>query len=207
MRTRIKICGITRKADALAAASLGADAVGFIFWRPSERFIEPAAAGAIARELPALITPVAVFVNPAAEEVESVISQVPLALLQFHGDEAPEFCERFGRAYIKAARMRPGTDLIKYLSAYGSACAWMADTYHEGMPGGTGSAFDWDRVPRNLARPLVLSGGLAAGNVGEAVRRLHPWAVDVSSGVEIGKGIKDAAMIAAFIAGVRRADR
>ena len=207
MKTRIKICGITRQADALAAATLGADALGFIFWRQSARFIEPELAGAIASELPALVTPVAVFVNPAAEEVESVLKRMPLALLQFHGDEAPEFCRRFGRGYIKAVRMRPGLDLIKYLSAYASACAWLADAYHERMPGGTGSAFDWDLVPRNLDRPLLLSGGLTVGNVGEAVRRLHPWAVDVSSGVEIGKGIKDAAKIAAFIAGVLHADQ
>jgi len=206
MRTRIKICGITRETDAMAAADLGADALGFICWRQSARFIEPEAAGAIARALPAFVMPVAVFVNPAVAEVESVLAHVPLAMLQFHGEETPEFCEQFGRGYIKAARMRPGLDLIKYLTPFRSACAWLVDAYHESTYGGTGAAFDWDRVPPRLYRPLVLSGGLTADNVGEAVRKLQPRAVDVSSGVEAGKGIKDVAKIAAFIAGVRHAD-
>ena len=207
MRTRIKICGITREADARAAASYGADAIGFIFWRPSERFIAPVRAGAIARTLPAFVSPVGVFVNPTADEVEAVLAQVPNALLQFHGEEAPEFCGRFGCPFIRAARMRPGLDLLKYFAPFAAASAWLVDAFHDGMYGGTGSAFDWDLVPRSLDRPLVLSGGLTVENVFDAVRRLRPFAVDVSSGVESDKGIKEAAKIAAFIAGVRNADQ
>ena len=207
MRTRVKICGITREADAQAAARHGADAIGFIFWRPSERFIEPARAGLIARTLPAFVTPVGVFVNPNADEVEAVLAQVPNVLLQFHGEETPEFCARFGRPFIRAARMRPGLDLLKYLAPFAAASAWLVDAFHDGTYGGTGSAFDWDLVPRSLDRPLVLSGGLTVENVFEAVRRLRPFAVDVSSGVELDKGIKEATKIAAFIAGVRNADQ
>ena len=207
MRTRIKICGITREADAHAAAQHGADAIGFIFWRPGERFVEPARAGAIARMLPAFLSPVAVFVNPSAEEVEAVLGHIPNALLQFHGEESLEFCTRFARPFIRAVRMRPGLDLLEYLMPFAAASAWLVDAFHESTYGGTGSAFDWALIPRGLERPLILSGGLTVGNVGEAVRRLRPFAVDVSSGVESGKGIKDAAKIAAFIAGVRNADQ
>ncbi|MBI2317679.1 MAG: phosphoribosylanthranilate isomerase [Betaproteobacteria bacterium] len=207
MRTRIKICGITREADARAAASAGADAIGFIFWRPSERFIEPERAGAIARALPAFVSPVGVFVNPGIEEVEAVLAHVPHALLQFHGEESPEFCSRFARPYLRAARMRPGLDLLEYFAPFAAASAWLVDAFHDSAYGGTGTAFDWDLVPRRLERPLVLSGGLTVDNVSEAVRRVRPFAVDVSSGVESGKGIKEATKIAAFIAGVRCADQ
>ncbi len=203
----MKICGITRAADAQAAVDCGADAIGFIFWHPSERFIEPGRAGDIARGLPAFVAPVAVFVNPAVEEVEAVVEQIPNVLLQFHGEETPEFCARFSRPYIRAARMKPGLDLIKYFAPFTAASAWLLDAFHNDTYGGTGSAFDWNLVPQNLARPLVLSGGLTVKTVAEAVRRLRPFAVDVSSGVESAKGIKDATKIAAFIAGVRNADQ
>lgn len=207
MRTRVKICGITREADAQAAAGCGADAIGFIFWRPSARFIEPSRAGAIARALPAFVSPVGVFVNPWPEEVEAVIEQVPNVLLQFHGEETLDFCTRFARPFIRAVRAWPGLDLLEYLAPFAAASAWLVDAFHESTYGGTGSAFDWDLLPRDLDRPLILSGGLTVGNVGGAVRQLRPFAVDVSSGVESAKGIKDAAKIAAFIAGVRNEDR
>jgi len=206
VRTRIKVCGITRETDALAAARQGADAVGFIFWRPSARYVDPAIAASIASALPALVTPVCVFVNPTVEEVVAVLERVPAATLQFHGEETPDFCAQFGRSYIKAARVRPGLDLIEYLGQFAGAAAWLVDAFDEQVYGGTGAPFDWNLLPRGLGRPWMLSGGLTAENVGEAVRRLRPWGVDVSSGVEAAKGIKDAQKIAAFISGVRDAD-
>jgi len=206
VRTRIKVCGITREADALAVAQHGADAIGFILWRPSPRYVDPDIAASIAAALPALVTPVCVFVNPTAEEVAAVLRRVPTATLQFHGEETTEFCAQFGRSYIKAARMRPGLDLIEYLGQFAGAAAWLVDAFDERTYGGTGAPFDWNLLPRGLARPWILSGGLTAENVGEAIRRLRPWGVDVSSGVEADKGIKDAHRIAAFISGVRDAD-
>ena len=206
MRTRVKVCGITRESDALAAAQHGADAVGFIFWRPSPRFVEAERAGSIAALLPPFVTPVCVFVNPTAEEVRAVLRQVPWATLQFHGEEPPEFCAQFGRRYVKAARMRPDLDLIRYAAQYAGAAGWLIDTFDESSYGGTGARFDWNLLPRDLGGPWILSGGLTVNNVGDAVRRLRPWGVDVSSGVETEKGIKDAQMIAAFMSGVRNAD-
>jgi phosphoribosylanthranilate isomerase len=204
-RTRIKICGITRIEDARAAAASGADAIGLIFYSPSPRYVAPAQARAIVESLPAFVTPVAVFVNPSPEEVEAAI-RAGAGMLQFHGDETPEFCHAFGRPYVKAARMRPGMDLLEYLSPHASARAWMLDAYHDELWGGTGGAFDWSLVPARAARPILLSGGLTAANVGDAIRRVRPYGVDVSTGVESSKGVKDAALIAAFIAGVRNAD-
>jgi len=206
VRTRVKVCGITREPDAVSAAQLGADAIGFIFWRPSPRYIEPELAGAIAAALPALVTAVCVFVDPTPGEVEAVLERLPAATLQFHGEESPDFCARFGRPYIKAARMRPGLDLIEYFAPYGQAAAWLIDAFDERTYGGTGAPFDWDLLPGGLSRPWILSGGLTAESVTEALRRLRPWGVDVSSGVESAKGIKDAEKIAAFISGVRNAD-
>ena len=207
MRTRIKICGITRLEDARAAAEYGADAIGFIQWRNSPRFIEPAAAAAIARGLPPLLTPVAVFVNPARQEVDATLKAIPTATLQFHGEEEPRFCAGFGRPWIKAAGAKPGRDLVKYFAAFDGASAWLVDEFHEKLYGGTGSRFDWNLVPRNPLRPLILSGGLGADNVDEAIHAVRPYAVDVSSSVETAKGIKDAAKIAAFISEVKRADQ
>ena len=145
------------------------------------------------------------FVNPSRGEVEDAIG-AGAALLQFHGDETPGFCARFERPYIKAARIRPGMDLLEYLSPHASARAWMLDAFHDELWGGTGGAFDWSLVPARAARPVILSGGLTAANVGDAIRRVRPYAVDVSTGVESSKGVKDAERIAAFIAGVRNAD-
>jgi phosphoribosylanthranilate isomerase len=204
-RTRVKICGITRAEDARAAAAHGADAVGLIFYRPSPRYVTPELARAVVESLPPLVTPVAVFVNPSRTEVEDAID-AGAALLQFHGDETPGFCAAFERPYIKAARIRPGLNLLEYLSPYAAARAWMLDAYHDELWGGTGGAFDWSLVPANAARPIFLSGGLTAANVGDAVRRVRPYGVDVSTGVESSKGVKDAGKIAAFIAGVRNAD-
>lgn len=205
-RTRIKICGITREQDGLAAANHGADAIGFIFWARSERCVTPERMADIVRVLPPLITPVAVFVNPQAVEVEAVLRAVPQATLQFHGEESADFCAGFGRPWIKAARARPGLDLLEYFEVYQGASAWMIDAFHEQIYGGTGRPFDWSLVPHSLARPWLLSGGLDAANVAGAIRELRPWGVDVSSGVEVARGIKDAARIAEFIEGVRRAD-
>jgi phosphoribosylanthranilate isomerase len=204
-RTRIKICGITRVEDARDAAACGADAIGLIHYRPSPRYVTPAQARAIAESLPPFVTPVAVFVNPSRGEVEDAI-RAGAGILQFHGDEPPELCAAFERPYIKAARIRPGMDLLEYLSPYASARAWMLDAYHDELWGGTGGAFDWSLVPARAERPLILSGGLTAANVADAIRRVRPYGVDVSTGVESSKGVKDAQRIAAFVAGVRNAD-
>ena len=206
MRTRVKICGITREPDATAAVQHGADAIGFIFWPASARYIDPERAGRIAAALPAFVTPVCVFVNPEAADVDAALKRVPAATLQFHGEEPADFCARFDRPYVKAARMKPGLDLIEYFTPYAGAAAWLIDAFDDRAYGGTGAPFDWNLLPRALSRPWILSGGLTAENVAGAVRRLRPWGVDVSSGVESARGIKDAARIAAFISGVRNAD-
>src|SRR5690606_2758256 len=182
MPTRIKICGITRVEDALAACATGADALGFVFHAPSPRNIEPEAARAIVAQLPPFVTTVGLFVDREADAIERVAAQVRLDLLQFHGDETPQFCASFGRPYIKAVRMRPGIDLLEYAARFVQARGLLLDAYVSGTHGGTGSRFDWRLVPRDLATPIVLSGGLTPENVEEAVRTLRPWAVDVSSG-------------------------
>lgn len=206
MATAVKICGITRVEDALAAAHAGAHAVGMIFYAKSPRLVTTAAAAAIVQALPPFVMPVALFVDPSAADVQRVVREAAPQLLQFHGDEAPDFCRRFGVPYIKAVRMRAGVDLLQYTRQYPDAKGFLLDAFVEGNHGGTGSAFDWGMIPRDFPRPLILAGGLHPGNVGEAVRRVRPWAVDVSSGVESAKGIKDAAKVAAFIRGVRDAD-
>ena len=205
MRTRVKICGITRPADARAAADAGADAIGFVFYPPSPRYLSVERAVEIRNALPPFVQTVALFVNADAAQISQVLGRVKPAMLQFHGEETPAFCSQFGAPYVKAARVRQGLDLIEYLRPFETAAAWLLDSFVEAY-GGVGERFDWSFVPRNLERPLILSGGLEAGNVGEAVRRIRPWGVDVSSGVESAKGIKDAAKIAAFISEVRNAD-
>jgi phosphoribosylanthranilate isomerase len=205
MRTRVKICGITRSGDAEAAAAAGADAIGFVFYPPSPRFVDPACAVRLRDALPPFVQTVALFVNPERAQVEEVLAQVRPALLQFHGEEAPEFCASFGTPWIKACRVRAGVDLLEYFRSYPGASGWLADAFVEGY-GGAGQSFDWSLVPAARDRPLVLSGGLGVDNVREAIRRVRPWAVDVSSGVESAKGIKDAAKIAAFIQEVKNAD-
>ena len=205
MRTRIKVCGLTRIEDLRAAVQAGADAIGLVFYPPSPRFLQLEPARALRDAVPPFVSSVALFVNPPAEQVRAVLEHVRPTMLQFHGEETPGFCAQFGMPYLKACRVRPGVDLLEYLRPFSGAAAWLLDSHVEEY-GGVGESFDWSLVPADCARPLVLSGGLRCGNVGEAVRRVRPWAVDVSSGVESSKGIKDAGKIAAFIAEVRNAD-
>jgi phosphoribosylanthranilate isomerase len=204
-RTRVKICGITRAQDLDNAARAGADALGFVFYGPSPRFVDPDSARELVTRVPPFVTRVGLFVNEKPAYVKSVVSTVPLDLLQFHGDEDAEYCEQFGLGYIKAARVRPGLDLIEFAHSYPTARAILLDAYVEGY-GGAGQTFDWSLIPRHLPLPIILSGGLTPENVGVAIRGVLPWAVDVSSGVEAAKGIKDVARIAAFMAAVKNAD-
>jgi phosphoribosylanthranilate isomerase len=204
--TAVKICGITRPEDALAAARAGAHAIGLVFYAGSPRCVTPARAAEILRVLPPFVTSVGLFVNPDPREVRETLAAAPVALLQFHGEEPPGFCRQFGRPYIKAVKMGAGVDLIQYARDYGDARALLLDAFVEGVAGGSGTTFDWNLIPPGLPLPVVLSGGLTPENVADAVRRVRPDAVDVSSGVESAKGVKDAGKIAAFIRGVRNAD-
>ena len=207
MRTRVKICGVTRAEDALAACRAGADAIGLVFYPPSPRNVPVAAARTIVEQLPAFVTIVGLFVDAPADGVAHARAEVPLDVLQFHGDESPEFCDQFDASYIKAVRMRPGVDLLEYARRYRRARGLLLDSFVTGAQGGTGRRFDWALVPAHVPLPIVLSGGLDPENVEQAIRSVRPWAVDVSSGVEAAKGIKDPARILAFINGVRNADR
>jgi phosphoribosylanthranilate isomerase len=206
MPVAVKICGITRVEDGVAAALAGAHAIGFVFHPRSPRYLAPRRAAEIALTLPPFVSTVGVFVDPPREFVLEVLSAVQLGLLQFHGDEDPAFCGQFSVPYIKGVRVRPGIDLLQCASDFRDARGMLLDAFVEGNHGGTGKAFDWSLIPPSLPLPVVLSGGLDAGNVADAIRRVRPWAVDVSSGVEVQKGIKDAARIAAFMQGVRNAD-
>lgn len=201
----MKICGITRAADAIAAAKAGADAIGLVFYPPSPRFLSVERAREIRDALPPFVQTVALFVNADAAQVAQVIGRVHPAMLQFHGDEPPQFCAQFGLPYVKACRVKAGVDALEYLRPFSGAAAWLFDSY---VPeyGGVGESFDLSLLPRSPGRPVILSGGLTRENVAEAIRRVRPWGVDVSSGVESAKGIKDGAKIAAFIAEVRNAD-
>jgi phosphoribosylanthranilate isomerase len=205
MRTRVKICGITREVDAIAACEAGADALGFVFYEKSPRFVTPQQVGQLAAFVSPFVTRVGLFVNPAADEVRRALATGALHLLQFHGDEKPEFCASFGVPWIKAARMRPGFDLLEFATRFRAGDGLLCDTFVDGF-GGAGQTFDWGLIPKGLMRPLILSGGLDAGNVGEAIRKVRPQAVDVSSGVESAKGIKDSVRINEFIQKVRQAD-
>jgi len=205
MRTRVKICGITRTQDAEAAVRAGADAIGLNFYPPSPRFLSLERAAGLRLALPPFVSAVALFVNPSRAEVERVLEAVRPSMLQFHGEEAPDFCAGFGVPWLKTCRVRPGVDLLEYFRSYPGAAGWLADAFVEEY-GGAGRGFDWSMVPDERERPLILSGGLDHGNVAEAIRRVKPWAVDVASGVESKKGIKDAAKIAAFITEVNNAD-
>ena len=204
LRTRVKICGITRPGDAAAAARAGADAIGLVFYPPSPRFLSVERAREIRDALPPFVQAVALFVNPDAAQVAQVIGRVHPAMLQFHGEETPAFCAQFGLPYVKACRVKKGVSALEYLRPFSQAAAWLFDSF---VPeyGGVGESFDWSLVPKT-DKPVILSGGLSALNVAEAIRRVRPWGVDVSSGVESGKGIKDAAKIETFIAEVRNAD-
>jgi phosphoribosylanthranilate isomerase len=204
VRTRVKICGITRPADALAAARAGADAIGLVFYPPSPRYLSLERAREIRDVLPPFVQTVALFVNADGAQVSQVIGRVHPAMLQFHGDEAPDFCAQFGLPFVKACRMKEGVSALEYLRPFSRAAAWLFDS-HVPEYGGVGESFDWSLVPAT-DKPVILSGGLSRDNVAEAIRRVRPWGVDVSSGVEAAKGIKDAARISAFIAEVRHAD-
>ncbi len=198
-RTRVKICGITRVDDALAAARFGADAVGLVFYPPSPRAVEISQARDIANAVPPFVTVVALFVNPSPEDVEAVLRAVPVDLLQFHGSESAEECLQFGRPYIKGISMRHEVELSRSVLEHRAARALLLDSYKVGVPGGTATSFDWSMVPDSPGKPIILAGGLTVENVASAIRQVEPYAVDVSGGVEASKGIKDASKIAAFV--------
>jgi len=207
--TRIKICGLTREQDVDAAVAAGADALGFVFYPPSPRYVTPAWAAELVKRAPPFVETVGLFVNESPERVRATCAEVPLSLLQFHGDETAAYCRQFARPYLRAARVRPGLDLVEFARAFPDARGLLLDAFVEGYGGG-GHVFDWTLIPPGLPGFLILSGGLQADNVGDAIRRVRPLAVDVSSGVEVsgkaGKGIKDHDRIAAFVAAVRAAD-
>jgi phosphoribosylanthranilate isomerase len=204
--TRIKICGITRVEDALAVASSGADALGLVFHEKSPRHVTAQQAARVTAAVPPFVTIVGLFVNPSEDLVREVLRQVPLDVLQFHGEEDPEFCACFGRSWIKAIRVRSDVDLIQCAARYRMAQGLLLDAFVEGAHGGTGASLDWAMIPPVMPLPVILAGGLHPGNVAEAIRLVRPYAVDVSSGVEASKGIKDAAKIAAFINEVKQID-
>lgn len=200
---RVKICGITRVEDALAAAAVGADAIGLVFYAKSPRAVSAEQAQAIVAALPPFVTTVGLFVDIERAELQRILASVPLDLLQFHGDESAEQCEGFNRPYIKALRVKAGDDIAAQVDRYPGAKGILLDTYVEGVPGGTGEAFDWSLVPEGLNKPVILAGGLHPDNVALAVAQVRPYAVDVSGGVEASKGIKDAQKIGAFIRAAR----
>ena len=205
LRTRIKICGLTREADLETALECGADAVGFVLYPRSPRAVTVARAAELARRLPPFVTPVCLFVNAEPHDIAAAVAAMPLAMLQFHGDETPADCQRPGRPYLRAARMTPELDLLDFASAHASATGLLLDAHVEGYGGG-GKAFDWSLIPARVPLPVVLSGGLSPANVIDGVLRVRPWAVDVSSGVESSKGIKDPVLIRRFCEAVREAD-
>ena len=197
-RVRIKICGITRPEDAISAAESGVDAIGLVFYEKSPRRVDAGMARSIINSLPPFICKVGLFVDSDTNAVVTIIREVPLDLLQFHGNETPEQCQRFGKPYIKAIRMTAGVDITEYEKNYHDAVALLLDTHVAGIAGGTGQAFNWNLIPTGLYKPIILAGGLDAGNVGTAIRKVHPYAVDVSGGVESATGIKDRHKIVAF---------
>lgn len=205
-RTRIKICGIRDPEMGRAAAAAGADAIGLVFHAASPRAVDPGMARDIAVAVPAFVTVVGLFVNRDAQGVRDVLARVPLAMLQFHGDETPQFCNQFGLPWIRAVGVGPGVDLLEWAGRFSCAAALLLDAQVRGQFGGTGTPFDWSLVPPSLTRRVVVSGGLNADNVSRAIRTVRPWAVDVSSGVEVERGIKDAARIEEFVRSVRDAD-
>ncbi|WP_339510394.1 phosphoribosylanthranilate isomerase [Pseudomonas sp. RL_15y_Pfl2_60] len=202
---RSKICGITRLEDARVAVAAGADAIGFVFYAKSPRAVTIEQAQAIIAQLPPFVTTVGLFVDMPREQLSQLLEQVPLDLLQFHGDETPEQCEGFARPYIKALRVQAGDDIARRIAAYTSASGVLLDTFVSGVPGGTGQAFDWSLVPQGLEMPIILAGGLTPDNVQAAIRQVKPYAVDVSGGVEASKGLKDSSKVQAFVHAVRSA--
>lgn len=206
MRTRVKICGITRPVDGRAAAQVGADAIGLVFYAKSPRCVDLSRAQEICRALPPFVSVVALFVNALREQVEEVLSAVPVDVLQFHGDESAAQCTGFGRPYIKAIGMQPGLDLQAVIQSHPESCGFLLDAWQPDTHGGGGIAFDWAQVPASTTQPLIVAGGLTADTVDQAIGLTRPFAVDVSSGVEIEKGIKSADKMQAFIRGVERGD-
>ncbi|EMR13458.1 N-(5'-phosphoribosyl)anthranilate isomerase [Methylophaga lonarensis MPL] len=204
MRTRVKICGITRRQDAEFAVNIGADALGLVFYPPSPRAVNIEAARTIVAQLPPFVSLVGLFVDAHAEEVNACLEALPIDILQFHGDESASYCEQFDRPYLKAIRMRDGIDLQQQSRIYSSAAGLLLDAYQPGVPGGTGQVFDWSMIGQ-LTQPIVLAGGLDAGNVASAIRQVRPYAVDVSGGVEAEKGIKSHQKISAFMQEVANA--
>jgi len=205
LRTRVKICGITRIEDAKAAVEAGCDAIGLVFYEPSPRFVSLERAAEIVASIPPFVNTVGLFVDAEPSYIQQVLQHVRLDLLQFHGDESAEACQQFGVPYMKAIRVQPDTNLLQYAKEFEQAKALLLDAFIEGVPGGTGQKFDWNIIPKALPIPVVLAGGLTPENVIAAIEQVNPYAVDVSGGVEIKKGIKDAAKIAAFMRGVSHA--
>ena len=204
--TRIKVCGITRVEDALVAVRCGVDAIGLVFYKQSPRYVTTMQAKQLVDSIPPFVTIVGLFVNSEAKIIREVMACVSLDMLQFHGDESPEFCEQFSLPYLKAIRVKAGMDLLQYACDFHSAKGLLLDAHVDGIHGGTGIGFDWTLIPRELPLPVILSGGLTSVNVAAGIKQVQPYAVDVSSGVEASKGIKDAAKIAMFINKVKRID-
>ncbi len=204
MRTRVKICGVTRAEDAKIAVAAGADALGLVFFEASPRCVNIKKAREIAASVSPFVTLVGLFVNATRDRIREVLDHVGLGLLQFHGEESADQCRGHGRAYIKAIRMRDNVDLHAAEQTYLDAAGLLLDSYDAHQPGGSGHTFQWDRIPRDLRKPVILAGGLTAENVGRAIARVRPYAVDVSSGVEQERGVKDADKITAFIRAVNR---
>jgi len=203
MRTRAKICGITRAQDAIKAVEFGADAIGLVFYGKSPRAVSVDDAKAIIQKIPPFVTVVGLFVDPSPKDVAAVLHRVSLDLLQFHGDELPSECSAYGKPYIKAIKMREGDDIAAQVAQFASARGILLDTYDPKVPGGTGRVFDWSRIPKGLDKPIILAGGLTPENVWQAITKVRPFAVDVSGGVEADKGIKDLEKMAAFMRGVQ----
>lgn len=207
MRTRVKICGFTQVENAVVAAKMGVDAIGLVFYRPSPRNVQIDQAAAIAKVLPAFVSVVALFVDEQRRVIEQVLEQVAVDVIQFHGDESAEYCRSFGKPYIKAIAMRQGVDLKVLAEQYHDATGLLLDAYDSKAKGGTGSCFNWDMIPEQCALPIILAGGLTPANARQAIQQVRPYALDVSSGVESEKGIKDVDKMAALIKEVNAGDR
>jgi phosphoribosylanthranilate isomerase len=207
MRTRSKICGFTQVADAVAAAELGVDAIGLVFYPPSHRNVNIKQAREIVKALPAFVSVVALFVDETELRINEVLSRVSIDCIQFHGNEIASACRLYDKPYIKAVRMKPGLDIMKIAIDYQDASALLLDAYHPGIQGGSGSKFDWDMIPTRCSLPIILAGGLQMDNVKWAIQKVKPYAVDVSSGVEVEKGVKDVAKMVAFIKEIKEGDR
>ena len=204
MTTRVKICGLTRPQDVEAAVACGADAIGLVFYAPSPRAVDLEQARILAAKVPAFVAVTGLFVNPERDYVEAVLDAVPLDLLQFHGDESPEFCQSFGRRWIKAVRVREPGQIEQAFADYHQASGLLVDAWDPNRYGGTGQSFNWSLIPESRPLPLILAGGLSSDNVARAIEQVRPWAVDVSGGVEESKGKKDTTKLSQFFKEVHR---